>query len=87
MLDKVTEAGTQAVASRYVSPNAKGIEATPSNIRQMLVRCGHGATAANELQKLLDLPATPGPARTVAKPALSANPTGQVAADGDDERL
>jgi len=86
MLDKVTEAGTQALASKYVSPNAKGIEATPSNIRQMLVRCGRTTTAASDLQKLLGMPtaaktAAAGSAKTSPPP----NPAPQAAADDDAE--
>lgn len=84
MLDKVTEAGTQAIASRYVSPNAKGIEATPSNIRQMLVRCGRSATASTDLKKLLDMPSAT-EATNVPMPPRAASPAVAAADDDDDE--
>lgn len=83
MLDKVTEAGTQAAASK-VSPNAKGIQATPSNIRQMLVRCGHTTTASTDLKKLLDMNA-PSSAHGSVKPASPPAPPASTAAADDSE--
>jgi len=83
MLDKVAQAGTQAAASKF-TPHAKGIEATPSSIRQMLVRCGHTATVSTDLKKLLDMSA-PSTAHGSVQPASPPTPPASSAAADDSE--
>jgi hypothetical protein len=68
MGDKLTQAATDTAAAQLAGPGAKGIQATPTDIHEMIVRCGRTASAPSDFKGLLASPApSVRPAATVAE--------------------
>jgi hypothetical protein len=71
MGDKLTQAATDTAAAKLAGAGAKGIQATPTDIREMIVRCGRTAPAPSDFKGLLTGPAPSG--RPAASVAASSN--------------
>lgn len=68
MGDKLTQAATDTAAAKLAGAGAKGIQATPSDIREMIVRCGRTASASSDVSGLLTgAPPSAAPSTTSAQ--------------------
>lgn len=68
MGDKLTQAATDAAAAKLAGAGAKGIQATPTDVREMIVRCGRTASAPSDFKGLLSSPfAASSPVTTAAE--------------------